>query len=88
MADVYNLLGFQLRKKRRHERGRTPFYARPLEFDPDHKGALEIGELYVEMASCRRPAKMSRPAEAVPAGCEKSSRTRRLGRAAKAPVTQ
>ena len=47
-ADVYNLLGFSLRKTGDYARGLT-FYLKALDFDPDHKGAHEyLGELYVE----------------------------------------
>jgi len=47
-ADVYNLLGFTLRKT-----GDTTtalsYYAKALELQPDHKGAHEyLGELFVE----------------------------------------
>jgi tetratricopeptide (TPR) repeat protein len=47
-ADVYNLLGFSLRKTGDAKQAYT-FYRKALEFDPEHKGALEyLGELYVE----------------------------------------
>jgi Flp pilus assembly protein TadD len=47
-ADVYNLLGFSLRKSGDTKRAYT-FYKKALDFDPNHKGALEyLGELYVE----------------------------------------
>ena len=47
-ADVYNLLGFSLRKTGDAKQAYT-FYRKALEFDPQHKGALEyLGELYVE----------------------------------------
>jgi tetratricopeptide (TPR) repeat protein len=47
-ADVYNLIGFSLRKSGDHDRAYT-FYRKALELDPEHKGALEyLGELYVE----------------------------------------
>jgi len=47
-ADVYNLLGFSLRKSGDLKQAYT-YYRKALEFDPDHKGALEyLGELYVE----------------------------------------
>jgi Flp pilus assembly protein TadD len=47
-ADVYNLLGFSLRKVGDTKQAYT-FYRKALEFDPEHKGALEyLGELYVE----------------------------------------
>src|SRR5436190_11537544 len=47
-ADVYNLLGFSLRKSGDLKTAYT-FYRKALDFDPDHKGALEyLGKLYVE----------------------------------------
>jgi tetratricopeptide (TPR) repeat protein len=47
-ADVYNLMGFCLRKTGDHKQAYT-FYRKALDFDPEHKGALEyLGELYVE----------------------------------------
>jgi tetratricopeptide (TPR) repeat protein len=47
-ADVYNLLGFSLRKTGDYKQAYT-FYRKALDFDPEHKGALEyLGELYVE----------------------------------------
>jgi len=39
-ADVYNLLGFSLRKSGDLETAYT-FYKKALDFDPEHKGALE-----------------------------------------------
>lgn len=47
-ADVYNLMGFALRKSGDYKQAYT-FYRKALDFDPEHKGALEyLGELYVE----------------------------------------
>jgi tetratricopeptide (TPR) repeat protein len=47
-ADVYNLLGFSLRKTGDYARALT-FYKKALDYDADHKGAHEyLGELYVE----------------------------------------
>ena len=47
-ADVYNLMGFSLRKTGDYKQAYT-FYRKALELDPAHKGALEyLGELYVE----------------------------------------
>jgi Flp pilus assembly protein TadD len=48
-ADVYNLMGFSLRKTGDTKQAYT-FYRKALDFDPEHKGALEyLGELYVEI---------------------------------------
>src|ERR687887_1886678 len=47
-ADVYNLMGFALRKTGDYKQAYT-FYRKALDFDPQHKGALEyLGELYIE----------------------------------------
>ena len=47
-ADWNNLMGFSLRKTGDYKQAYT-FYRKALDFDPDHKGALEyLGELYVE----------------------------------------
>ena len=47
-ADVYNLMGFSLRKTGDFKQAYT-FYRKALEYDPEHKSALEyLGELYVE----------------------------------------
>jgi len=47
-ADVYNLMGFSLRKMGEYKQAYT-FYRKALDFNPEHKGALEyLGELYVE----------------------------------------
>src|SRR5262245_20106101 len=46
-ADVYNLLGFSLRNLGEYAEARS-YYGKALDFDPQHKGALEyLGELYV-----------------------------------------
>ena len=37
-ADLYNLLGYSLRKSG-DKKGAYTFYRKALEFDPDHKGA-------------------------------------------------
>ena len=47
-ADVYNLMGFTLRKTGDFKTSLT-YYTKALELQPDHKGAHEyLGELYVE----------------------------------------
>jgi len=70
-ADVYSLLGFSLRKSGDYEKAYT-FYRKALEFEPNHKGALEyLGELYVErgeMAKAREH--VGRLTRLCPAGCE------------------
>jgi tetratricopeptide (TPR) repeat protein len=47
-ADVYNLLGFTLRKTGDFKTSLT-YYTKALELQPDHKAAREyLGELYVD----------------------------------------
>ena len=70
-ADVYNLLGFSLRKLGDFKTSYT-YYQKALDYDPDHKSAHEyIGELYLET---NRPEK-AREHHAIlvklcPSGCE------------------
>ena len=70
-ADVYSLLGFSLRKSGDYEKAYS-FYRKALEFEPNHKGALEyLGELYVErgeMAKAREHVSVL--TRLCPAGCE------------------
>jgi tetratricopeptide (TPR) repeat protein len=70
-ADVYNLLGFSLRKSGDLKTAYT-FYKKALDFDPEHKGALEyLGELYVqtgELAKARDHVVLLQ--KLCPQGCE------------------
>jgi Flp pilus assembly protein TadD len=70
-ADVYNLLGFSLRKSGDAKEAYT-FYKKALDFDPQHKGALEyLGELYVEtgeIAKAREHVALLK--KLCPQGCE------------------
>jgi Flp pilus assembly protein TadD len=70
-ADVYNLMGFSLRKSGDPKQAYT-FYRKALDFDPEHKGALEyLGELYVErgeLAKAREHVVLIR--KLCPQGCE------------------
>ena len=70
-ADVYSLLGFSLRKSGDYEKAYT-FYRKALEFEPNHKGALEyLGELYVargETAKAREHVSLL--TRLCPMGCE------------------
>lgn len=70
-ADVYNLLGFSLRKSGDRKTGAT-FYAKALDFDPNHKGALEYqGELFVEIGQLdKAKANLAKLATLCPQGCE------------------
>ena len=70
-ADVYNLLGFSLRKSGDRETGAT-FYRKALDFDPNHKGALEYqGELFVELGQMdKAKANLGKLVTLCPSGCE------------------
>jgi tetratricopeptide (TPR) repeat protein len=73
-ADVYNLMGFSLRKTGDYKQAYT-FYRKALDFDPQHKGALEyLGELYAEtgqLAKARENVALLR--KLCPGGCEELS---------------
>jgi Flp pilus assembly protein TadD len=70
-ADVYNLLGFSLRNSG-DLKGAQTFYKKALEFDPDHKGALEYqGELYVMLRDLTKAREnVARLMKLCPQGCE------------------
>jgi len=70
-ADVYNLMGFSLRKTGDQKQAFT-FYRKALDFDPQHKGALEyLGELYVETGQVEKAkANAEQLKKLCPAGCE------------------
>jgi Flp pilus assembly protein TadD len=70
-ADLYNLLGFSLRKSGDYKQAYT-YYRKALEFDPKHKGALEyLGELYVETGQPDKAKEMLAALVALcPTGCE------------------
>jgi Flp pilus assembly protein TadD len=70
-ADVYNLLGFSLRNQGDAGTAQT-YYQKALEFDPDHKGALEYqGELYVKLGDlARAQANLAKLVRLCPQGCE------------------
>src|SRR6476660_1827597 len=70
-ADVYNLMGFALRKTGDYKQAYT-FYRKALDFDPDHKGALEyLGELYVETGQVEKANENVALLQKIcPAGCE------------------
>src|SRR5712691_1138232 len=69
--DVYNLMGFSLRKTGDYKQAYT-FYRKALDFDPDHKGALEyLGELYVETGQMDKAKEnVVRLKQLCPSGCE------------------
>lgn len=70
-ADVYNLLGFAYRKSGDLKSAAT-FYAKALDFDINHKGALEYqGELYLELGQPDNArANLARLVSLCPQGCE------------------
>jgi len=70
-ADVYNLMGFSLRKTGDYKQAYT-FYRKALDFDPEHKGALEyLGELYVETGQVDKAKEnVALLKKLCPAGCE------------------
>ena len=69
--DVYSLLGFSLRKSGDQKSAQT-FYRKALDFDPNHKGALEYqGELFVEMGdTAKARGNLARLVALCPSGCE------------------
>jgi Flp pilus assembly protein TadD len=70
-ADVYNLLGFSLRKSGDYAKALT-FYKKALDFDADHKGAREyLGELYVETGQLpKAQEQLAVLVRLCPQGCE------------------
>jgi cytochrome c-type biogenesis protein CcmH/NrfG len=70
-ADVYNLLGFALRKTGDVKTSLT-YYTKALEMQPDHKAAREyLGELYVETGNIEKAKEqLAALARLCPGGCE------------------
>jgi tetratricopeptide (TPR) repeat protein len=70
-ADVYNLLGFTLRKTGDFKTSLT-YYQKALELEPDHKGAHEyLGELYVETGNLAKAnEQLAALGKLCPNGCE------------------
>jgi cytochrome c-type biogenesis protein CcmH/NrfG len=69
--DVYNLLGFTLRKTGDFKTSLT-YYTKALELQPDHKAAHEyLGELYVETGNMEKAKEqLAALAKLCPSGCE------------------
>jgi Flp pilus assembly protein TadD len=70
-ADVYNLLGFTLRKTGDVKTSLT-YYTKALELQPDHKAAREyLGELYVETGNMEKAKEqLAVLSKLCPSGCE------------------
>ena len=70
-ADVYNLLGFALRKSGDFKTSLT-YYTKALEMQPNHKAAREyLGELYVETGNIEKAKEqLAALAKLCPGGCE------------------
>jgi cytochrome c-type biogenesis protein CcmH/NrfG len=70
-ADVYNLLGFTLRKTGDFKTSLT-YYTKALELQPDHKAAREyLGELYVETSNMEKAKEqLAAISKLCPSGCE------------------
>src|SRR3954463_4429371 len=70
-ADVYNLLGFALRKTGDFKTSLT-YYTKALEMQPDHKAAREyLGELYVETGNMEKAREqLAALTKLCPGGCE------------------
>jgi Flp pilus assembly protein TadD len=69
--DVYNLLGFTLRKTGDYKTALT-YYNKALEMQPDHKAAREyLGELYVETGDMAKAnEQLATLVKLCPQGCE------------------
>ena len=70
-ADVYNLMGYTLRKTGDYKTSLT-YYTKALELQPDHKAAREyLGELYVETGDMPRAREqLATLTKLCPGGCE------------------
>ncbi|MBB3541348.1 MULTISPECIES: tetratricopeptide repeat protein [unclassified Rhizobium] len=70
-ADVYNLMGFTLRKTGDYRTSLT-YYTKALELQPDHKAAREyLGELYVETGDLpKAEEQVALLKQLCPGGCE------------------
>ena len=70
-ADIYNLLGFTLRKTGDYATSLS-YYTKALDLQPDHKAAREyLGELYVETGNMdKAKEQLATLTKLCPAGCE------------------
>jgi Flp pilus assembly protein TadD len=69
--DVYNLLGYSLRKSG-DRAGAQTYYQKALDIDPNHKGTLEYqGELYIEDGNIPKAQQnLALLVKLCPSGCE------------------
>ena len=89
-ADIYNLIGFSYRKSGDYKQAAT-FYAKALDFDADHKGALEYqGEMFVELGQIdKAKSNLARLVKLCPSGCEeREDLEQAIARAAASPATK
>ncbi|MGG7537519.1 MULTISPECIES: tetratricopeptide repeat protein [unclassified Rhizobium] len=70
-ADVYNLMGYTLRKTGDYRTSLT-YYTKALELQPDHKAAREyLGELFAETGEmAKAEEQLSSLKQLCPSGCE------------------
>jgi tetratricopeptide (TPR) repeat protein len=70
-ADIYNLLGYTLRKTGDYTTSLS-YYTKALDLQPDHKGAREyLGELYVETGNIdKAKEQLAVLVKLCPSGCE------------------
>jgi tetratricopeptide (TPR) repeat protein len=88
-ADVYNLIGFSSRKSGDMKQAAT-FYSKALDFDANHKGALEYqGEMFVELGQLdKAKANLAKLVTLCPTGCEeREDLEKALAAAGSAPKT-
>ena len=72
-GDVYNLMGFSLRKSGDPKKAYT-FYRKALDFDPEHKGALEYsGIAYLKTNQKAQAETQLARLQAICATCEETS---------------
>jgi tetratricopeptide (TPR) repeat protein len=88
-ADVYSLLGFSLRNAGDVAQAKV-FYAKALDFDPNHKGAHEyLGELYLKIDDLPKAQEQLMILQKLcPNGCEElADLTKTIAQTNAAPAT-
>ena len=72
-ADVYNLLGFSLRKQKQFEPS-FDYYQKALKLNPKHLGAhVYLGELYIQTGELEKAMEQAKVlAKLCPDGCKES----------------